>query len=186
MSTFEEAFAFTMKYEVGPWFNPNDPETIAGLISTREQRRKVGYVNDPLDRGGETKYGVAKKANASLNITELTLEQAKTVYFNNYWRASRAGDIPGKWAIAHFDAATNHGVKRANILLQRAVGAKDDGIFGMGTLGKVLSAIDTLTPAELLAPRRAFFNAIVANDPTQKRFAKGWLARVDALEKELS
>ena len=36
-----------------------------------------GYVNDPDDAGGETKYGIAKRWYPSVDIKNLTKEQAK-------------------------------------------------------------------------------------------------------------
>ena len=39
-----------------------------------------GYVNDPRDSGGETKYGIAKKFYPNLDIKNLTVEQAKAIY----------------------------------------------------------------------------------------------------------
>ena len=39
-----------------------------------------GYVNNPNDPGGETKYGVSKKAYPDIDIENLTLEQAKKIY----------------------------------------------------------------------------------------------------------
>ena len=36
-----------------------------------------GYVNDPDDRGGETKYGISKLSYPSLDIKNLTIERQK-------------------------------------------------------------------------------------------------------------
>ncbi|KWT77357.1 glycosyl hydrolase 108 family protein [Candidatus Magnetominusculus xianensis] len=48
-----------------------------------------GYVNDPDDPGGETKYGISKRAYPSLDIKSLTIEDAKRLYRRDYWgRAS--------------------------------------------------------------------------------------------------
>ncbi len=41
---------------------------------------KGGLVNDPNDPGGETKYGISKRAYPELDIANLTLEQAKGIY----------------------------------------------------------------------------------------------------------
>ena len=83
--TLSLAFSMGMHWEVGPFFDPNDPETIAGLCGTASQKRKVGYVNDPRDSGGETKFGVAKNANPNVNIAKLTLDEAKKIYKSRYW-----------------------------------------------------------------------------------------------------
>ena len=39
-------------------------------------RHEGGYVDDPVDRGGETKYGISKRSYPDLDIANLTLEQA--------------------------------------------------------------------------------------------------------------
>src|SRR4030067_2776049 len=44
-----------------------------------------GYVIDPLDPGGETKYGISKRAYPEINIPSLTTEQGKAIYMGDYW-----------------------------------------------------------------------------------------------------
>jgi len=39
-----------------------------------------GYVNDPRDSGGETKFGISKKAYPNLDIKNLTQQQAGEIY----------------------------------------------------------------------------------------------------------
>jgi len=47
-------------------------------------RHEGGYVNDPRDPGGETKYGISKRAYPGLDIKNLTEEQAKEIYRQDY------------------------------------------------------------------------------------------------------
>jgi hypothetical protein len=49
-----------------------------------------GYVNDPDDAGGETKYGIAKRWYPDVDIKNLTKEQAKKIYHTDYWRIGPA------------------------------------------------------------------------------------------------
>ena len=44
-----------------------------------------GYANAKYDRGGETKYGISKRQYPDLDIENLTLEQARSIYFKDYW-----------------------------------------------------------------------------------------------------
>ena len=44
-----------------------------------------GYVNDPNDSGGQTKYGISKKAYPDLDIPNLTIAQAMEIYRKDYW-----------------------------------------------------------------------------------------------------
>ncbi len=43
-----------------------------------------GYVNDPDDPGGETKFGISKRSYANLNIKDLTREQAAEIYYRDF------------------------------------------------------------------------------------------------------
>jgi hypothetical protein len=48
-------------------------------------RHEGGYVNDPRDPGGETKYGISKRAYPRLDIKGLTEADAKEIYRRDYW-----------------------------------------------------------------------------------------------------
>ena len=55
-----------------------------------------GYVNDPDDPGGETKFGIAKKFNPDVDIKNLTKEGAKEIYRQKYWNPSKADKVPDR------------------------------------------------------------------------------------------
>jgi len=57
-------------------------------------KREGGYVDDPTDRGGETKYGISKRSYPQLDIKNLTLEQALEIYRKDYWKPSRVEKLP--------------------------------------------------------------------------------------------
>lgn len=101
-----------------------------------------GYVNDPRDPGGETKYGISKKAYPAFDIYNLTLNQAKMLYKRDYWDAVDAESIPGVARLMVFDCAVNCGVTTAKKLLQRAVGVKDDGVIGPKTRAAISNTPD--------------------------------------------
>lgn len=44
-----------------------------------------GYSNHVKDAGGETNYGISKRAYPHLNIKDLTLGQAQAIYQQDYW-----------------------------------------------------------------------------------------------------
>src|SRR5574343_1427713 len=83
-----------------------------------------GYVNDPADAGGETKYGISKRSYPHLNIMALTREQAKKIYYRDWWRRYGYDMIADAGLAAKtFDLSVNMGAKQAHKLLQRSVNA---------------------------------------------------------------
>ena len=55
-----------------------------------------GYVNDPTDTGGETKYGISKRAYPDEDIKELTVERAKELYKKDYWDRFKVESFPDR------------------------------------------------------------------------------------------
>jgi lysozyme family protein len=173
---FEKAVDHAMKYEVGGFWDVDAPGARDGT-----NKKASGYVNDPVDPGGETKYGVAKNANPTVDITNLDWEGAKAIYYTKYWLAAKCDKLDGRIAVLHFDSAVNHGVGRAAKFLQRAVGVTDDGAIGDGTLGAV-AAKDPIDVCNSICDQRAkFYDDIIKNKPSQEKYRKGWMRRVDEM-----
>lgn len=177
---YEEAVSHAMIYEVGGHWKLT-PEVEQGLCDTPAQKRATGYVHDPLDAGGETKYGVAKNANPDLNIKTMTWAEAKEVYYKRYWLAGSCDKMPSRLAVLHFDGCVNHGVKNANMFLQRAVGTVPDGQVGPATLTKVGLTNELAACATICDIREQFYRNIVARKPNQVRFLNGWLRRINEM-----
>ena len=76
-----------------------------------------GYSNDPRDPGGETKFGISKRSYPKLDISKLTIEQARKIYYENYWLKAGCDDLPFPFNIVVFDTAVNMGRRRAIELL---------------------------------------------------------------------
>lgn len=178
---FDAAIDHAMLYEVGGFWNVNDAAVAQGLIDTPQHRRAVGYVNDPTDMGGETKFGVAKNANPDLNIRNLTWDGTKAVYYIRYWLAGKCDRMPGRVAVLHFDVCTNNGVGRAAIFLQRALGVSPDGNIGPATLLKLTSSDAIAVCNKVCDLREQFYRDIVANKPVQVKFLAGWLRRCNEM-----
>lgn len=188
--SFEQAISHAMLYEVGKFWNPAHPAVELGLINTAPNRKAVGYVNDPTDAGGETKFGIAVNANPDLNIKTLSWEAAKRVYFKKYWIASDCHNITllvPRLSVIHFDGAVNHGVGRASKFLQKAVGVVEDGDIGPVTISALSKKCKTLNGElelcqQVAEYRKVFYNSIVQNKPSQTKFLNGWLTRIDEVE----
>lgn len=89
-----------------------------------------GYVFDPADPGGETKFGISKRSYPHLNIKELTREQAKEIYLVDFWLKIRADKLTIALSFQVFDFAVNSGISTAIRKLQAALGVADDGYWG--------------------------------------------------------
>lgn len=70
---------------------------------------EAGYVNDPDDPGGETKYGISKRSYPNLDIAQLTLDQAQVIYRRDYWDKLNLDALSWELALVEFDAAVNQG-----------------------------------------------------------------------------
>ncbi len=123
-----------------------------------------GFSNNPNDKGGRTNFGITEstyrafKGDNSANVENITPEEAKEIYYKNYYEASGAADIAQtnpKLAFAVFDASVNHGVGAAKKMLDASGG-------------------DVNTFMEL---RKQKYVNIVANNSTQGVFAEGWQNR---------
>lgn len=116
---FEKAWYQTLKHEVGPHWTtayPNDPEVAAGLIETKSQRHKVGYVSSPGFPGGITKFGIAQNHNTDYKVPEIGYPIARSIAFNKYWKGApkNLSTTKPKTAIALFDMTYLHGAGGAN------------------------------------------------------------------------
>lgn len=133
-----------------------------------------GYVNDPRDPGGETKYGISKRAYPNINIRALTLDQAKSIYKRDYWDRCHCDQLPVIVRFHVFDAAVNSGVKQASIWLQRAVGADADGIVGVRTVAAARAANPERVISHITGQRLSF----MADLKNWSAHGRGWAKRL--------
>ena len=156
-----------------------------------------GYVNDPTDRGGATKFGITEKTARSLGfmgqMEHLTLEEAGLMYKKAYWDPLKLDEITADFpevAAELFATAANQGVQTAGKFLQEAINLVDagagkddllvDGLIGLGSLGRLASIKgDPLRSRVLLKTLNCLqaerYIEICRRDPTQRRFFRGWL-----------
>lgn len=133
-----------------------------------------GYVNHPKDPGGETKYGISKRAYPGEDIAGLTLERAKAIYRRDYWDRVEAEALPPEVRFDVFDVAVNSGVSTAVKMLQRAAFAEVDGVIGP----KTRLALKSMNPLVLLARVNGARLAYLADLPTWPAFGRGWAKRI--------
>lgn len=158
---FDAAFAFVVGVEGVYSDDANDKGNWTG-----------GQVGVGILKG--TKYGISAASFPRLDIVNLTLNQAKTLYLVHYWAPLQATHLPVSIAAVCFDAAVNHGVHTAVIMLQQALHVTADGLVGPITLHAAQTADEHATVLEIGA-RRAFAYAGDAQIATD---GLGWMRRL--------
>lgn len=155
-----------------------------------------GYVNNKYDRGGETKYGISRKTYPDLDIQNLTLDEAKKIYFYDFWNEKNLA-LPNvkdrEIAIELFDTAVNMSPRTAGIFLQRALNnmnrnqriykdMKEDGWIGAVTLSNLELILKRSEKAQLLkilnGEQYAGYKTIIEKNPEQEMNFVGWMKRV--------
>lgn len=133
-----------------------------------------GYVNDPKDPGGETKFGISKRQYPGLDIKNLTREDARLIYGSDYWGRARCDELLPSVAYQVFDGAVNSGIENSVRWLQRALGVADDGHVGPTTMCAA-SNMDACQTIRLFNAERLIF---LTKLTTFDRFGRGWTRRV--------
>lgn len=157
-------------------------------------RWEGGFVNDPVDKGGATNMGVTigtwrsvgydKDGDGDIDVDDLHLldkeDVIERVLRPHYWNRWRADEILNQ-SVANILvdwvwASGTHGIKRP----QRILGVTADGIVGP----KTLAAVNSMNPMELhfriKNDRIKFIDEVCQRDPSQERFRKGWINRINA------
>ena len=142
------------------------------------------YTNDPNDPGGETRWGISRKAYPSLDIKNLSREGAKEIYHRDYWVPCHCNDLPRAFAISLFDCAVNQGPRIAVRIMQIALGVTVDGTIGPKTIA-ACSAASPRTVLLFLAERMAAYARLMNEKPTLLVFARNWSFRVLSLARRI-
>ena len=140
-----------------------------------------GYVDDPKDLGGETNFGISKRAYPKLDIKNLTREDAKAIYKKDYWGKYKIEKMPEKLRYIYFDMVLNMGYRNAAKVVQRAANAKNpankrikvDGAVGPATRG----ALKNVELERVRSERVLHYARLVIKKPEQHRFWFGWYRR---------
>ena len=133
-----------------------------------------GYVNHPSDPGGETKFGISKRAYPDVEIATLTRDQAAALYLRDFWQP--LGDAHPAVKFQVFDFAVNSGMQTAIRKLQAAIGVVDDGHWGPASAA-ALAALPPASVVALYVAERLDFWRKLSTWPT---FGSGWTGRAAA------
>lgn len=183
-------------------FDPIFDQALAVVLA-----HEGGFVNDPNDPGGATKFGISLRwlkeigdldgdgrLDGDLNldghididdIKLLTRDNAAAFYRAGWWDKYGYGSLPPAVASKVFDLAVNMGGPQAHKVLQRACRAAGKPIVDDGLLGPVTrAAIEERSPAALVIAMRSeaagFYRVLVGQKPTLGVFLNGWLKRAYA------
>ena len=119
---FDTCFAYVVGEEGELSLDPQDPGNWTGGA------QGVGELKG-------TKYGISAAVYPHLDIANLTTDQAKALYFADYWTEAHCDQYSDPVALMMFDTAVNEGVTLSKRILQEALGVHVDGMIGPGTLG---------------------------------------------------
>ena len=157
------------------------------IIDAILEREGDTYTNHPKDRGGPTKYGITQTTLSAWrgvsvtakDVKALTEKEARSIYASLYITLPRFDEI-GDMRLQELviDCGVHVGTARATKWLQEAANVEDDGHIGPITLKAVNSGNANVLYKSILDSRTHHYEKIIANDPSQAVFAKGWDKRV--------
>lgn len=144
-------------------------------------KHEGGYVNDPKDPGGETKFGISKRAFPLLDIKNLTLDKAQEIYKENYWNPIN-GDLIKSQDIATnlFDFVVNAGISSGVKTIQKVLNVATDGKLGPGTLAAINACDEKILNMDFTKARFEYYKSIVVKNPDLNKFLVGWKKRCES------
>lgn len=180
---FNRSIEFSLKWEGGRNFNiVNGRPVIKGKAKA--------------DLGGATAYGITWTTLKSAHkigiiphndICKLTQEEAKLIYKKNFWDKYGWEQLEWPVCLCCLDCCINHG-GFASILQRAAIDCGQsvviDGKFGPKTFAALKACSPQTLANAIYRQRKIYYEKIVARNPTQKVFLKGWLARADEMARE--
>ena len=168
--------------------------------------REGGFVDDPDDPGGATKYGVTLNTLRRLggdvsgdgrvdgaDVRRLTEAQAVEIYLDHYFQRPGIGALPEAVQASVFDMYVNAGANAVKILQrlcsQMGFSCVDDGVIGPQTLRAVQRAYEA-APGHLAdaygIARRNYYYALADSRPASRKYARrrdggkgGWITRAE-------
>ncbi len=168
--------------------------------------REGGYVDDPNDPGGATKFGVTIHTMRRLgldldtdgdvdeaDVRLMTRDQAVGIFIEHYYRRPRIDLLPEALQASVFDMQVNSGSNAVRILqrLLRDMGLEIsvDGVIGPQTMAAVQAAYDSAPdrlPDAYGIARRNFYYRLADRRLASRRYARrrdggkgGWILRAE-------
>ncbi|SHI67619.1 holin-associated N-acetylmuramidase [Wenxinia saemankumensis] len=168
--------------------------------------REGGYVDDPDDPGGATKFGVTIHTMRRLgldldrdgdvdrsDVRALTRSQAAAIMMRHYYERPRLGELPEPIQASLFDMYVNSGANAVRILQRllndMRIPVAVDGVIGPQTIAAAAraqaAAPDHFADAYGIA-RRNWYYALADRRPASRKYARrrdggkgGWITRAE-------
>jgi len=142
-------------------------KTMFELIIAKVLKHEGGYINDPDDLGGETKYGITKLRYPNLDIKNLTKEEAIEIYRRDFYIPLKIDEFKNiNLALNYMDMAVNAGKTNATKILTEA-----KEIAAQNPASDIVEIYKDL--------RREYYKKVATYRNNQK-FLAGWLNRVNS------
>lgn len=175
-SGFENAFKYIIEVEGG--FSGYDPES-------GDPATNLGIIQSEYDE-----YRTSKNLPPQ-SVSFITSDEAKEIYFNNYWIPTQAEKIYQsfpKTAITIFDFAVNSGLGGASRLVSKVLGTSSTR-FNDSMVDNIISVAnmtgDDAMASNLIQNRYTNYEDIVKSNPQKAKFLKGWFNRLGKLKSYL-
>jgi hypothetical protein len=139
-------------------------------------RAEGGYVNDPYDSGGETKYGVSKNNNPDVDVRNLTRAGAEQIAYQRYYKKYNIDRLPDGIRGEVFQVGWGCGPVVAIKQLQGILGVPKTGAVDSATISAAQNYKQDLR-GQYLGVHKQYLIGITERKPTQKKFLNGWMKR---------
>jgi lysozyme family protein len=173
---FERAFARLLAEEGGFVDDPRDPGGATNLGVTLNTLREIGW---DLDGDGDIDVD---------DVRLLTPDHARRIARERYWDRVNGDALPSLVNELAFDFAYHSGPTTAVKLLQRVVGADQDGRVGQQTINACCRLDSDDLAARYLAERNLYM--VAAKDrlavPLWPSFGRGWSRRLFRLSMDMA
>lgn len=153
-----------------------------------------GFVNDPHDRGGATNMGVTiatyeaycrRKGYPRPTIQRLKnlsdeewVEILKTMYWDKWQADNIRSQSVANMLVDWLWASGGYAIRR----VQQMLGIQPDGVVGSVTLAAINGQDAADFFCRLKAEREQHFRSIVKRNPSQAKFLRGWMNRLNDLK----
>ena len=180
-------------------YDPIDWEKKRSAFLDTVIEHEGGYVDNPLDPGGKTKYGISKKQYPKLDIEKLDKKAAKEIYRKDFLPSAETNYGKNEFAFKMADIGINAGPRMATEIMQRSLNTlarlysikgidlDEDGLMGAGTreaYNKIVSNPDNRKDLMTLIvenQNRYYageeFNTKTISKKQVKEFGGGWKTR---------